>query len=743
MKFLLKIIFLIVFLCPFYLFSQEPTATIASVEARFCESGNADLIINFTGTPPFAFAYKIGGTTYWEGLDESTTPIKQTIFDLTYTFTISETSTQEVTLVRVYDNNYQIDNINRLTTGTANVSGSMNIIIDEMPTPSAGTNDNTCGLEYTLKGTVTDPSHTIWWSDMATQGTFEDVNSPTTKFTANTVGPYTLTLNEKNGTCTATSSVDINIKGSPKGVITDNTVNFCSTDATDDYIPVVLNFTGTGDFTYEVKVGDVVYPSVTTANKTETPQYLVSTSKNIILYSVKDESTGCDAFPADLSGLVIAKDLKPTIYAGDNSQSCGKSFTLQATKPAGTTGSWSTPISGVGFNDPSQSNAIATFNDLLLHQDVTFIWEVTEPVLGCTNQDDVTIHYVTPPSMQLTAASDRICDGIATQIPYTLTGNAPWSIEYNDGSINTITHNAISQTGVITEAPSYDGISDLNSTTTYQMTKVTDNFGCETTYNNLTYEVIVDQKPIPNAGSPITVCGKLVELSAEATTFTNAYWMTSQGKFEDLNNPETTFEANNFGVLNLVWHIENVECSEEDDVEVTFLRQAYPVFAGNDTLIYGKDHITLHASELVEGNGSWSTYIGSANIQSPNESISFVNNMKEGDYKFIWTGKIDNPECEDVTDTISVRFKKVFVPNGFSPNGDGNYDNLKILGYSSVNNPKLSVFDKTGKLVFKSDLYDNNWDGKDNSGSDLPSGTYYMVFEGDDILVKQYLIIKR
>jgi gliding motility-associated-like protein len=67
---------------------------------------------------------------------------------------------------------------------------------------------------------------------------------------------------------------------------------------------------------------------------------------------------------------------------------------------------------------------------------------------------------------------------------------------------------------------------------------------------------------------------------------------------------------------------------------------------------------------------------------------------------------------------IEVRFdKRVYIPNAFSPNGDGFNDNFYIFGDNSISNiRKLKIFDRWGELVYEeNDLMPNQpdraWDG--------------------------------
>jgi gliding motility-associated-like protein len=85
----------------------------------------------------------------------------------------------------------------------------------------------------------------------------------------------------------------------------------------------------------------------------------------------------------------------------------------------------------------------------------------------------------------------------------------------------------------------------------------------------------------------------------------------------------------------------------------------------------------------------------------------------------------DNNGCKDtVTDTIKVKdFFTLYIPNSFSPNGDGKNDLFFPTGYY-VNPDKFNmmIFDRWGNLYFNTNKWDvkqsEGWNGtKDNSGS--------------------------
>ncbi len=64
----------------------------------------------------------------------------------------------------------------------------------------------------------------------------------------------------------------------------------------------------------------------------------------------------------------------------------------------------------------------------------------------------------------------------------------------------------------------------------------------------------------------------------------------------------------------------------------------------------------------------------------------------------------------------------IFVPNAFTPNGDGNNDILLVYG-SIIKSMNFYVYDQWGELIFRSNNQGNGWDGT-YKGNRLPVGVY-------------------
>ena len=78
---------------------------------------------------------------------------------------------------------------------------------------------------------------------------------------------------------------------------------------------------------------------------------------------------------------------------------------------------------------------------------------------------------------------------------------------------------------------------------------------------------------------------------------------------------------------------------------------------------------------------------------------------------------------EDPTDNSTVNFN---FPNVITPNSDGINDLFEIDNLPQ--NTEVIILNRWGNVVFSSENYQNNWDGKDNSGRALVDGVYTYKF---------------
>jgi gliding motility-associated-like protein len=83
-----------------------------------------------------------------------------------------------------------------------------------------------------------------------------------------------------------------------------------------------------------------------------------------------------------------------------------------------------------------------------------------------------------------------------------------------------------------------------------------------------------------------------------------------------------------------------------------------------------------------------------------------------------------------VSDSLYVATSfEFFIPNAFTPNGDGNHDEWKFFPlehYTPFYTISVLIFNRAGILVYESKEYHNTFDGR-SAGKDLPMGAYYYV----------------
>lgn len=117
---------------------------------------------------------------------------------------------------------------------------------------------------------------------------------------------------------------------------------------------------------------------------------------------------------------------------------------------------------------------------------------------------------------------------------------------------------------------------------------------------------------------------------------------------------------------------------------------------------------------------------------------------------FIVTGTDANGCSASDSVLVTVSCDTLFVPSGFSPNGDNINDYFVISQLDKYPNANLKIFNRWGALVYEKDKYDNTWNGLSNSelirmGEELPDGTYYYVLDlkdGNDP-VQGFVVLRR
>lgn len=162
----------------------------------------------------------------------------------------------------------------------------------------------------------------------------------------------------------------------------------------------------------------------------------------------------------------------------------------------------------------------------------------------------------------------------------------------------------------------------------------------------------------------------------------------------------------------LIWlEATDVRCSFRDSIRITTI--AAPRFEfGRDTTLCGGESIRLDAySDL-------STYIWS---DFSTDSIRDI--TTSGTYKATVTNK-----CGTWSDSINVEILpfacEIYIPNAFSPNGDGLNSTFYPQGFFDFTS--MEIYNRWGELMYYTEDLSQGWDGTFN-GDDSPMGVYFFV----------------
>jgi gliding motility-associated-like protein len=152
----------------------------------------------------------------------------------------------------------------------------------------------------------------------------------------------------------------------------------------------------------------------------------------------------------------------------------------------------------------------------------------------------------------------------------------------------------------------------------------------------------------------------------------------------------------------------------------------YHVISAGTTATAGIDY-TMPAFLIPAGQHSATLPINIINDNQV-ESTEYLNLQIDGGYGDstiypVYSDSVAVISIED-NDTNQVR---LFIPNVFTPNGDGRNDLFMIRGLENYPGSKLSIFNLHGMLVYRSENYDNTWDGR---GAGL--GLYSYILEVND-----------
>jgi gliding motility-associated-like protein len=312
-------------------------------------------------------------------------------------------------------------------------------------------------------------------------------------------------------------------------------------------------------------------------------------------------------------------------------------------------------------------------------------------------------------------------------INYNVNGNhGPWNVTVGNGSFSESKE---------TSLPGKDSIPVIfNDNQDVRLVSIIDDSLCAADLSSATEEANVTVYEIPDAmpGDDAEVCGNQYVLSAtKSIAGSKGLWQTSIGTFDDTSLENATVTINGFvsGILSgwLKWTETNWKCSDSDSLYITFYEQPADIDAGTDKMLDFKFQTTLDAATPLFGSGIWSVTKGDAGFSDETLPSSYVSGLAF-DNILKWT--VTNGICPSTSDSVNIIVNNLKLQYGITP-GSGTSGALFKIEIENAERVELTIFNRLGQVVFKSDDYieNNFWDGTNKNKVDLPEGTYFYVLK--------------
>lgn len=628
----------------------------------------------------------------------------------------------------------------------APITKTVNLTFGASPT-SGFTNVNSCNnYTFTNTGSSAPSIQTYSFIGVGAPPSYT-TTTPTSSVVFNTPGTYTIQQVVTNTIgCTSTSSIVVNIPSGP--TLTVNSPSICPNSNANLNVSGANTYTWTGPNLNNISISNPI------ANPLITTTYTVSGS----------DLAGC----ISTNTTVVTVLPTPTITVNSTTMCIGSTTILTAN--GGSTYTWSpgTGLSSTNISNPNASplvntnytvsstaingcvsSAISTVvvNPLPILSTTsattcagvnttisasganTYIWSngsltqsitvnpftqttytvIGTSVSGCTSTA-TSIVYIAPPLSINISNNAPICQG------GTLVLTAPSGYTYNWNGPNGFTSNS-SSPSIIDAQTSASGV--------YQLTAIDIN-GCTAIAST---NAIVNPNPIVSIiSSKDKICapGCITFTCNSSTNIDELSWFFQNGTAVNTN---TTTQCFNKGGIytSTATIIDNNGCigSTTNTIEI----YASPIADFISSPLRPIENEEVHFTDASYGAPitEWYWFFNSQIINSTLQNPYAI--YEPGTYPVTLIVKTKNGCVDTITKIVNVgEDYGIYIPNSFTPNGDGLNDTFQPKGFGIVKY-ELKIFDRWGEELFHTNDFSKGWDGKVHKGLD------YGIICKDDVYV--------
>lgn len=296
---------------------------------------------------------------------------------------------------------------------------------------------------------------------------------------------------------------------------------------------------------------------------------------------------------------------------------------------------------------------------------------------------------------------------------FTATGNhfSTTRIDWDFGSNSSKqTSTSISETGI-----SYFQSGLKNVVLRYR------DFGCDTTFD-ATFRVYKEINPIFTTNVDTVCFGDEipVQFSSSTDPSFNFQWDFGDGNTSTQKSPNHVYNSPGVYTIRLIASDNNCADTLTIPSFITVLPSPIASFSPLKIVVPGYDSEVFFTDNSKNYTSS-TFYSGDGRIISP---FSVINhNYSEDGYFYPSLTVMNHLGCKDSVVGIVFVKSDLFVPNVFTPNGDGrNEIFLPVL--TTPEEYELLIFNRWGEIIFESNDYKYGWDGTNKKGELCKNDTY-------------------
>jgi gliding motility-associated-like protein len=256
-----------------------------------------------------------------------------------------------------------------------------------------------------------------------------------------------------------------------------------------------------------------------------------------------------------------------------------------------------------------------------------------------------------------------------------------------------------------------------------------------------TVVVRVNPAPIPNAGPDIFICyGQSATLQGAGGTvyqWTPSTFLSSSSNPNAISTPDSDITY----VLSILADANGCAGLTKDSVHIDVTPPLQVLTYPADTIGYPGDQFQLLAvpSDPDAINFIWTPSVGLSNALIANPVVTIGNIGADVLYKVV-ASTVAGCKGEAFVNVRVYKGPDIYVPTGFTPNGDGKNDKFTPFPVGMKSYNYFRVFNRWGQVVFQTKKLNDGWDGT-IGGQLQPDGIYVWMIEGitkdDRIITKK------